>query len=73
MVSFYGLTALEVFIWPFYFIVQFVIEVQIGSFGSSVIKVAKAFIDGSWATPTSGFVSGDTAVILIGIFAFYMA
>ena len=69
----YGVTALAGLLWPFYFIVQFVIEVQNGSFGSSLIGVAKAFIDGAWATPTSGFVSADTAVLLIGIFAFYTA
>ena len=71
--SIYGVTAVAGLIWPFYFIVQFVIEVQSGSFGGSLIGVAKAFIDGAWATPTSGFVSADTAVLLIGIFAFYAA
>ena len=39
--------------------------------GSSVIEIANTFIDGAWVTPTSGFVSADTAVLLIGIFAFY--
>ncbi len=69
--SLYGLTALAGLIWPFYFIVQFVIEVKSGSVGSSVIEIANTFIDGAWATPTSGFVSADTAVLLIGIFVFY--
>ena len=69
----YGLTALAGFIWPFYFIVRFVIEIQSGSIGNSVFEIAKAFFDGAWATPTSGFVSADTAVLLIGIFAFYAA
>ena len=37
------------------------------------LEAANTFIDGAWATPTSGFVSADTAVLLIGIFAFYAA
>ena len=69
----YGLTALAGLIWPFYFIVQFAIEVKSGSVGSSVIEIAKTFLDGAWATSTSGFVSADTAVLLIGIFVFYAA
>jgi len=48
-------------------------QVQSGSVGSSVIEIANTFFDGAWATPTSGFVSADTAVLLIGIFAFYAA
>tara|TARA_Y100001968_G_scaffold318265_1_gene348261 strand:+ start:244 stop:600 length:357 start_codon:yes stop_codon:yes gene_type:complete len=71
--SIYALTALAGLIWPFYFIVQFFIEVQSGAVGSSVIEIAKTFMDGAWATPTSGFVSADTAVLLIGVFAFYAA
>ena len=69
--SIYGVTALAGLIWPFYFIAKFVSQVQSGSVGSSVIEIANNFIDGAWATPTSGFVSADTAVLLIGIFAFY--
>ena len=69
--SIYAVTALAGLIWPFYFIVQFVNEVQTGSLGSNVIEIANTFIDGAWVTPTSGFVSADTAVLLIGIFAFY--
>ena len=69
--SIYGVTALAGLIWPLYFIVQFGIEVQSGSVGSTVIEIANTFIDGAWATPTSGFVSADTAVLLIGIFSFY--
>tara|TARA_B100000214_G_scaffold313811_1_gene246540 strand:- start:144 stop:491 length:348 start_codon:yes stop_codon:yes gene_type:complete len=71
--SIYGLTALAGLIWPFYFIAKFVSQVQSGSVGSSVIEIANTFIDGAWATPTSGFVSADTAVLLIGIFIFYAA
>ena len=71
--SIYGITALAGLIWPFYFIAKFVSQVQNGSVGSSVIEISTSFIDGAWATPTSGFVSADTAVLLIGIFAFYAA
>ena len=69
--SIYGLTALGGLIWPFYFIAKFVSQVQSGSVGSSVIEIANSFIDGAWVSPTSGFVSADTAVLLIGIFVFY--
>ena len=71
--SIYGITAIAGLIWPFYFIVKFVSEVQSGSVGDSVLEIANSFIDGAWATPTSGFVSADTAVLLIGVFAFYAA
>tara|TARA_Y100001968_G_C19431890_1_gene757520 strand:+ start:702 stop:1064 length:363 start_codon:yes stop_codon:yes gene_type:complete len=70
--SIYGLTALAGIIWPFYFIAKFVNEVQNGTVGSSVFQIAKNFFDGAWATPTSGFVSADTAVLLIGILSFYV-
>ena len=69
--SIYSLTAIAGLIWPFYFITKFVKQVQVGSVGNSVIEIANTFIDGAWATPTSGFVSADTAVLLIGIFTFY--
>ena len=71
--SVYGITALGGLIWPFYFIAKFVSQVQNGSVGSSVVEIINSFIDGAWATPTSGFVSADTAVLLIGIFVFYAA
>ena len=71
--SIYALTAIAGLIWPFYFIAQFVIEVQNGSVGSSLIEISRTFFDGAWASPTAGFVSADTAVLLIGIFAFYAA
>tara|TARA_B100000965_G_scaffold58783_1_gene44871 strand:+ start:9016 stop:9369 length:354 start_codon:yes stop_codon:yes gene_type:complete len=71
--SLYGLTALAGLIWPFYFIAKFVSQVQSGSVGGSILEISKAFLDGAWATPTSGFVSADTAVLLIGIFVFYAA
>ena len=69
--SIYGLTALAGLVWPFYFIAKFVSQVQSGSVGSSIIEIANNFIYGAWVTPTSGFVSADTAVLLIGIFVFY--
>ena len=71
--SVYGITALGGLIWPFYFIAKFVSQVQNGSVGASVVEIIDSFIDGAWATPTSGFVSADTAVLLIGIFVFYAA
>ena len=71
--SIYGVTALAGLIWPFYFIAKFVGQVQSGSVGGSVIEIVNTFIDGAWATPTSGFVSADTAVLLLGIFVFYAA
>ena len=71
--SIYGVTTIAGLIWPFYFIAKFVSQVQSGSVGNTVIEIANNFIDGAWATPTSGFVSADTAVLLIGIFAFYWA
>ena len=71
--SIYGFTALGGLIWPFYFIAKFVSQVRIGSVGGSVVEIINTFIDGAWATPTSGFVSADTAVLLIGIFVFYAA
>tara|TARA_Y100001968_G_C19227024_1_gene652567 strand:- start:222 stop:578 length:357 start_codon:yes stop_codon:yes gene_type:complete len=71
--SIYGLTALAGLIWPFYFIAKFVSQVQSDADVSSVIDIANTFIDGAWVTPTSGFVSADTAVLLIGIFVFYAA
>ena len=73
LLSIYGFTALAGLIWPFYFIVQFAFEVQNGTVGGSVIDIAKTFFDGAWVTPTSGFVSADTAVLLIGIFTLYAA
>ena len=57
----------------FSFHIAFAIEIQSSYFGSSIVEIAKTFINGAWVTPTSGFVSADTAVLLIGIFAFYTA
>ena len=71
--SIYGITAFTGLIWPFYFIAKFIAEVKSGAMGSSVIEIANNFINDAWATPTSGFVAADTAVLLIGIFAFYVA
>ena len=71
--SIFAFTALAGLIWPFYFIVKFVTEVKNGYVGGSIIEIINSFIDGAWATPTSGFVSADTAVLLVGIFVFYAA
>ena len=67
----YGLTSFAGLIWPFYFISKFVSQVRDGSINGSVLDIGKTFIDGAWANPTAGFVSADTAVLLIAIFIFY--
>ena len=69
----YGTTALAGIIWPFYFIIQFINLVRNGNIQGSVIDIANAFFDDAWLTPTSGFISADTAVLLIAIFVFYAA
>ena len=71
--SIYGITALGGLLWPFYFIAKFVSQVQSGFVSGSIVQIVNTFIDGAWATPTSGFVSADTAVLLIGVFVFYAA
>ena len=35
------------------------------------IDIGKTFFDDAWITPTSGFISADTAILLIAIFVFY--
>ena len=69
----YGATALAGFIWPFYFILQFINLVNNGNIQGSVIDIVTAFFDDAWLTPTSGFISADTAILLISIFIFYIA
>ena len=69
----YGTTALAGIIWPFYFIIQFINLVRNGNIQGSVIDIGIAFFDDAWITPTSGFISADTAVLLIAIFIFYAA
>ena len=69
----YGATALAGFIWPFYFILQFINLVNNGNIQGSVIDIGTAFFDDAWLTPTSGFISADTAILLISIFIFYIA
>ena len=71
--SIYGATCIAGLIWPFYFISKFVSQVRDGNISGSVLDIGKSFLDGAWANPTAGFVSADTAVLLIGIFAFYAA
>ena len=36
-----------------------------------IIDIGTAFFDDSWITPTSGFISADTVILLISIFIFY--
>ena len=67
----YGTTALAGIIWPFYFINQFINLVRNGNIQGSAIDIGNAFFDDAWITPTSGFISADTAVLLIAIFVFY--
>jgi len=44
-----------------------------GNIQGSAIDIGNAFFDDAWITPTSGFISADTAVLLIAIFVFYAA
>ena len=69
----FGTTALAGIIWPFDFINQFSNLVRNGNIKGSAIDIGKAFFDDAWITPTSGFISADTAVLLIAIFVFYAA
>ena len=47
--------------------------VRNGNIQVSAIDKGNAFFDDAWITPTSGFISADTAVLLIAIFVFYAA
>ena len=67
----YGFTTLAGLIWPFYFILQFINLVRNGNIKGSLIDIGTAFFDDAWITPTSGFISADTAILLISIFIFY--
>ncbi len=69
----YGTTALAGIVWPFYFIIQFIDLVRNGNIQGSFIDAGIAFFDDAWITPTSGFISADTAVLLIAIFIFFAA
>ena len=69
----YGATSLAGLIWPFYFILQFIQLVRNGNIHGSVIEIGTAFFDDAWITPTSGFISADTVILLISIFIFYVA
>tara|TARA_B100000945_G_C20280028_1_gene548135 strand:- start:39 stop:410 length:372 start_codon:yes stop_codon:yes gene_type:complete len=69
----YGATSIAGLIWPFYFILQFINLVRNGNFQGSLIDIANAFFDDAWITPTSGFLSADTVILLIAIFVFYAA
>ena len=52
----YGATSIAGFIWPFYFILQFINLVRNGNIEGSVIDIGTAFFDDAWITPTSGFI-----------------
>ena len=69
----YGATTIAGLIWPFYFILQFINLVRNGNFQGSVIDIGVAFFDDAWITPTSGFISADTAILLIATFVFFAA
>ena len=69
----YGATSLLGLIWPFYFIIQFINLVRNGNIQGSLIDIGTAFFDDAWITPTSGFISADTVILLISIFIFYAA
>ena len=69
----YGVTSIAGLIWPFYFIIQFINLVRNGNIQGSTIDIFTAFFDDAWITPTSGFISADTAILLIAIFVFYAA
>ena len=71
--SIYGATCIAGIIWPFYFIIEFINLVKNGNFQGSVIEIATAFFDDAWITPTSGFISSDTVILLVAIFVFYAA
>ena len=47
--------------------------VRNGNIHGSVIEIGTAFFDDAWITPTSGFISADTVILLISIFIFYVA
>ena len=68
----YGFTTLAGLIWPFYFILQFINLVRNGNINGSLLDMGTAFFDDAWITPTSGFISADTAILLISIFIFYV-
>ena len=69
----YGTAAIAGIIWPFYFIFQFIDLVRNGNIQGSFIDIGNAFFVDAWITPTSGFISADTAILLIAIFVFYAA
>ena len=69
----YGAASIAGLIWPFYFILHFVDLVRNGNIQGSFIDIGTAFFDDAWITPTSGFISADTAILLISIFVFYAA
>ncbi len=69
----YATVSIAGLIWPFYFIAQFIQNIRVGLVDSSISEIGKTFFAGAWANPTAGFVSADTAILLIGIFLFYFS
>tara|TARA_B100000945_G_scaffold140621_1_gene112649 strand:- start:276 stop:647 length:372 start_codon:yes stop_codon:yes gene_type:complete len=69
----YGTASIAGIIWPSYFIIQFINLVRNGNIQGSMIDISNAFFEDAWITPTSGFVSSDTALLLIAVFVFYAA
>ena len=69
--SIYGTTCIAGLVWPFYFIIKFANQVKDGIISGSPLEIGQTFFNGAWSTPTSGFVSADTAILLISIFVFY--
>ena len=69
----YGATSIAGIIWPFYFIAQFINLLRNGNIQGSFIDIGNAFFEDAWITPTAGFISADTFVLLIAIFVFYAA
>ena len=59
----YGFTCFAGLAWPFYFIVKFANQVKDGIVTGSPLEIGQNFFNGAWSTPTSGFVSADTAVL----------
>ena len=67
----YGTTALAGIIWQFCRPNQLINLARNGNIQGSYIDIGNAFFDEAWITPTSGFISADTAVLLIAIFVFF--
>ena len=67
----YGFCTFAGLVWPFYFIAKFIGLIVNGSIDSTMNAILGSFWEGAWISPASGFVSADTAILLIAIFLFY--